>query len=116
MIKLYNTLSSKLEQFAPIKPAQLNMFVCGPTTYDVSHIGHARTYIVYDALAKFLRRAGFKLFYLQNITDIDDKVINRAKERDQDPLALSRKCEKEYLEDIAALGISSVDKYARATE
>ena len=82
MLKLYNTLSRKKEKFKPIKDKKVNLFVCGPTVYDFSHIGHARTYIVFDMIVKYLRQKGYDVFYLQNITDIDDKIINRAKKKD----------------------------------
>jgi len=77
MLKPYNSLTKKKEVFRPRKDKKINLFVCGPTVYDFSHIGHARTYIVFDAFVKFLRQKRFNVFYLQNITDIDDKVINK---------------------------------------
>ena len=75
MIKVYNTLSRKKEGFISRKPHKVNLFVCGVTTYDFSHIGHARTYVVFDTIVKFLMQKGFDVFYLQNITDIDNKII-----------------------------------------
>lgn len=115
-LKLYNTLSRKKEILRPKNTGKINMFVCGPTTYDFSHLGHARTYLVFDAIAKYLRKKGYNLFYLQNITDIDDKIIKRAQERETPWQALSRKFEKEHLKDMKTLKIDSVTKYARATE
>lgn len=116
MLKIYNTLSRKKEVFEPIKNKRVNLFVCGPTVYDFSHIGHARTYIVFDMLVKYFRQQGFKVFYLQNITDIDDKIIKRAKEEKIPWKKLSRKFEKEYLKDMKTLKIDSVTKYAPATK
>ena len=115
MLKLYNTLSRKKEIFKPRENKKVNLFVCGPTTYDFSHVGHARTYIVFDALVKYLKQKGYKIFYLQNITDIDDKIIARARERKIHWLKLSHFFEKEYLKDIRALKIKSITKYAKAT-
>ncbi len=92
------------------------MFVCGPTVYDLSHIGHARTYIFFDVLAKFLRKLGYKVFYLQNITDIDDKIIERARSSGMTFQEVARKNEKMYREDMKALRISSVNSYARASD
>ena len=115
-LKLYNTLTRKKEIFRPLKKGRINLFVCGITPYDLSHIGHARTYIVFDMIVKYLREKGFNVFYLQNITDIDDKIINRAKERKTAPQKLAKFFEKEYLKDIKNLNIDSVTKYARATE
>lgn len=116
MLKLYNTLSNEKEVFRPLKAKKVNLFVCGITPYDFSHLGHARTCIVFDMFVKFLRQKGFKVFYLQNVTDIDDKIIKRAKEKRISWLQLSREFEKEYLKDMKSLKIDSVSKYARATE
>ena len=84
--------------------------------YDYSHIGHARTYISFDVIVRYLKHEGYSVFYLQNITDIDDKIIKRAKENNEDPLELSHRFEKEYLKDMETLNVSNVNFYARATE
>lgn len=115
-IKVYNTLSRKKELLKPRRGKKLNIFVCGPTVYDFSHIGHARTYIAFDAIVKYLRQIGYKVFYLQNITDIDDKIINRAKNEKINWKDLAKKYEEAYKKDMRSLGIESVSKYARATE
>ena len=115
-IKIYNTLSGKKDDFKPIKGKKVNLFVCGPTVYDYSHIGHARTYIIFDSFAKYLKSRGFDVFYLQNITDLDDKIIARAREKGVSPKDLAMAFEKEYVKDMKALGINSVSKYARATD
>lgn len=114
-IKIYNTLSGKKETIKPLKRKGVNLFVCGPTVYDYSHLGHARTYIIFDAFVKYLKERGFKVFYLQNITDLDDKIIARAKEKGVPPKDLARAYEKEHLKNMKTLGITSVTKYARAT-
>lgn len=116
MLRVYNTLSRKKEALKPKKGKNLNIFVCGPTVYDFSHIGHARTYVVFDMAVKYLRRAGYRAFYLQNITDVDDKIIQRAAEQGQSPRVLARRFEKEYLKDMKSLGVDSVTEYARATD
>jgi len=115
-LKFYNTLSRKKEILRPRKNKKVQMFVCGPTVYDFPHIGHARTYIVFDTVAKYLKRKGYNVFYLQNITDIDDKVIIRAKKEKISWEDLSKKFEKEYLKDMESLNVNSVTKYARATD
>jgi len=115
MLKIYNTLSQKKEVFKPLKNKKVNIFVCGPTVYDLSHVGHARTYIIFDTIVTYLREMGLKVFYLQNITDIDDKIIKRAKEKRVTPKKLAERFEKEYYKDMKALKITSVNKYARAT-
>jgi cysteinyl-tRNA synthetase len=115
-LKVYNTLNRKKELLKPINGKKINMFVCGPTVYDLSHIGHAKTYIQFDVIARYLRYKGFEVNYVQNITDIDDKIIRRGNEQGKDPIKLAHEFEKEYFADMKALGINSVTKYARATE
>jgi len=109
-------LSRNKEELIPLKNNRINLFVCGPTVYDDSHIGHARTYIAFDVIARYLKYKGYSLFYLQNITDIDDKIIKRSQKLGIDPIDLARKYEKSYLEDMALLGVENVNLYARATE
>ena len=91
------------------------MFVCGPTVYDHSHIGHARTYVFFDVVAKYLRYRGYKVTYLMNITDIEDRIIDRAQRDGKSVKELVRIFEKSFLEDTKALKIDSVNKYTRAT-
>ncbi len=109
-------MSRKKEEFQPIQGNRIKLFVCGPTVYDDSHIGHARTYISFDIIARYLEYKGYSVFYLQNITDIEDKIINRASELDVFPIDLARYFERRYLEDMQALGVDRVNLYARATE
>ena len=98
-MKIYNTMSREKEDFEPSNEKRIKLFVCGPTVYDDAHIGHARTYISFDIIKRYLEFKGFFVFYLQNITDIDDKIINRAAESNIDPEKLARKYEKLYRED-----------------
>ena len=116
MIKLYNTLKRKKETFKPLSDKKVNMFVCGVTTYDHAHIGHAKTIIQFEFIVNYLRYRGYNVSYLQNITDIDDKIIHRAKELKKTPKELAKKYEKSFMEDIKALKVKSVSKYARATD
>lgn len=116
MLKIYNTLARKKEEFRPLKNKRVNLFVCGPTVYDLSHIGHARTYIAFDVIVKYLRWRGYNIFYLQNITDVEDKIIERAKILTTEPLNLAQLEENEYREDMKRLGVNSVSHYARASE
>ncbi|MEK7555367.1 MAG: cysteine--tRNA ligase [Patescibacteria group bacterium] len=115
MLKIFNTFTAKKEILKSPRRGYLKLFVCGPTVYDYSHIGHARTYIAFDIIVKYLRSQKRKVFYLQNITDIDDKIINRAKEKKISWKKLGRGFEKEYLKDMKAIEITSVTKYAKAT-
>jgi len=115
-LKIFNTLTRKKEVFKPMEGREVKMFVCGPTVYDYSHIGHAKTYVQFDVIVRYLRYRGFNVFYLQNITDIDDKIIQRAKEAGVSPKELAVQFEKEYYKDMERLGIASITKYARATD
>ncbi len=114
-IKIFNTLTQEKDLIKPIKGKKINLFVCGPTVYDYSHLGHARNYVIFDAFVKYLRFCGFKVTYLQNITDVDDKIIARAREKGVSSKDLAVAFEKEYLADMKSIGITSVSKYARAT-
>jgi cysteinyl-tRNA synthetase len=115
-LKVYNTKSRTVEEFTPAHGNRVYMFVCGPTVYDHSHIGHARTYLAYDIIARYLRVKGYSVFYLMNITDIDDKIINKANELGQDPFMLAERFRTDFLQDMRSLGIDSVNLYAKASE
>jgi cysteinyl-tRNA synthetase len=115
MLKIYNTLTREVEEFKPLGKT-VKMFVCGPTVYDYSHLGHARTYIVFDVIAKWLRHIGYEVYYLMNITDVDDKIIKKAEEMGTGPIDLARRFESYFIEDIKALGIDTIDKFARASD
>ncbi len=115
-MKIYDTFSKTKKEFIPLKNKRVNLFVCGPTVYDDSHIGHARTYIVFDAFVKYLRSLEYEVAYVQNITDVDDKIIARARELGKTPQELAKTFEVEYLKDMKTLGIESVTRYARATD
>lgn len=92
------------------------MFVCGPTVWDVSHVGHAKTYVAYDIMARYLRRKGYSVFFILNITDIDDKIIDRAKREGQDPLQLADRYAKAFFKDMKDLHVDSVNLYAKASD
>lgn len=109
-------MTQEKEILKPMHENRVNLFVCGPTVYDDSHIGHARTYIAFDVIVRYLKYRGFSVFYLQNITDIDDKIIKRASELGIKPIELAKKFERRYFEDMHALGVENVNLYARATE
>ena len=114
MIQLYNTLSGKKEPL-PSAP-KLRLFVCGPTVYDLPHIGNARTFVTFDLLVRFLRSRKLNVFYLQNITDIDDKIIDRGAEEGVEAEVIAERYEQAFMENAKALDIISVDRYARATD
>lgn len=109
-------MSRKIEEFRPIDGKKVKMFVCGPTVYDFTHIGNAKTYTQFDFIARYLRFRGYEVFYLQNITDIDDKIIKRAQEQKVSWKAVAEEFEKKYLEDMAGFHNTSISKYAKATD
>lgn len=114
---IYNTLTGKKEKLEDLIPGRaIKLFVCGPTVYDYAHIGNARTYIAFDIIVNYLRSRGIKVFYLQNITDVDDRIIRRASEENITTATLAKKYETAYHQDEKALGIKSVTKYAPATK
>ena len=116
-MQLYNSLTRKKEPSNPKPDERVNLFVCGPTVYDHSHLGHARTFLIYDAFVKFARsHFGWNFFYVQNITDIDDKIINRSREENTTPSELASRFTEEYYRDVRELGITAVDVYAPATD
>lgn len=115
-IKVYSTLSKTVEDLKPMEAGKIKFFVCGPTVYDFPHLGHAKTYTQFDFIVKYLRWTGFEVFYLQNITDIDDKIIQRAADRKIVWRQLADEFEKIYTDDMAALRNTAVTKYARATD
>jgi len=116
MLRLHNTLTRKVEDFVPRNGTKVNLFVCGPTVYDLSHLGHAKTYIQMDTLARVLKQNDYDLFYLQNITDIDDKIIIRSSEKKIDWQELRSTFQDEYIKDMTSLNNTSVTEYARATD
>jgi len=116
MIEFYNTLSRKKEKFVPIKGKKVNIFVCGPTVYGFAHLGHAKTYTQFDIVVKYLKYSGYNVFYLQNITDIDDKIIKKANFEKTGWKVIAKKYLKEYFSDMKSLGIDSITKYANATD
>jgi cysteinyl-tRNA synthetase len=109
-------MSGELEVFTPFKNNEVGMYVCGPTVYDESHIGHARTYVSFDIVLRYLRFKGYKVKYIVNITDIEDKIIMRANERGEEPIELAHRYEKEFYEDMKALGVIRADAYPRVSD
>jgi cysteinyl-tRNA synthetase len=115
MLQIFNSLTRRKETFTPITPGQVRMYVCGMTVYDYCHLGHARVMMVFDMVVRYLRARGNKVTYIRNITDIDDKIINRAKENGEDIGALTERFIQAMNEDAAALGVIPPDQEPRAT-
>ncbi len=114
-LRLYNTMSSQVEEFRPLRDNEVRMYACGPTVYDYGHIGNFRTFIAVDMLQRFLRQSGYKVRYVMNITDLDDKIIRNAARDRVTVQQYTKKYEKAFLEDSAMIGIEE-PKLVRATE
>ncbi|MBN8662008.1 MAG: cysteine--tRNA ligase [Candidatus Obscuribacter phosphatis] len=115
-IQVFNTLTGKKEDFVPVSGKTVKIYACGPTVYDSSHLGHARKEIVWDTVQRYLRFVGYDVIYVRNITDVDDKIINRAKERGIGPDKLAREYTFAFWEDMHALNVQAPDFEPRATE
>jgi len=115
-VKLYNTLTRKKEEFVPLKEGRVGIYVCGPTVYDFFHVGNARPFIVFDVLRRYLEYKGYRVTYVQNFTDVDDKIINRALEENSTMDEVSERFIKEYFADADKLGVKRATFHPRATE
>jgi cysteinyl-tRNA synthetase len=115
MLKIYNSLTRTVEPFVPIDPPRVHMYVCGMTVYDFCHLGHARVMIAFDVVQRWLRASGYRLTYVRNITDIDDKIIRRAAEAGESTADLAERFIRYMNEDAAALGVQKPDLEPRAT-
>jgi cysteinyl-tRNA synthetase len=116
MLKLYNSLVRDKQEFVPIEPGKVRMYVCGMTVYDYCHLGHARVLVVFDMIARWLRASGYDVNYVRNVTDIDDKIIKRALENGEPFTDLTQRFIDAMHEDSAALGVLPPDREPRATE
>ena len=116
MLRIYDTLTRAKQEFVPIAPPRVNMYVCGMTVYDYCHLGHARVLVVFDLVQRWLRASGYALTYVRNITDIDDKIIKRAVENGESIGALTERFIRYMDEDAAALGVRKPDFEPRATQ
>ena len=115
-LRLYNTLTKSKEEFVPFEKGKVKFYVCGPTVYNYIHIGNARAFIVFDVIRRFLEFSGYDVTYVMNVTDIDDKIINKAKEEGIDSEQVAKKYSEAFFEDIKGLGIKLADIYPKATE
>jgi cysteinyl-tRNA synthetase len=115
-LKAFNTMTKRIESLTPQSEGEIGLYVCGPTVYDHSHIGHARTYIAFDVIVRYLRHRGYTVKYIVNITNVEDKIINRAKEVGVDPVALASKFEEAFFEDMKKLNVVKADSYPRVSD
>ena len=116
MLKLQNTLTRKKESFKPIRKGQVSMYTCGPTVYDMAHIGNLRTYIFEDTLRRSLEFLGYKVTQVMNITDVEDKIINKAKEQKKKIEEITKTYIKKFIHDIGILNIETAEEYPLATD
>jgi cysteinyl-tRNA synthetase len=115
-IRFYNTMTQRIEPLEPVEPDHVRIYLCGPTTYDHAHAGHARTYVAFDVLVRFLRARGFKVSFVRNVTDVDDKILRRATEFDEPPLEFSKRMAAINAEELHAVGCLDPDVEPRVSE
>jgi len=116
LLRVYNTLTRKKEEFIPLNGKRVGMYVCGPTVYDYSHVGHARSYVAFDVIRRYLEYKGYTVIYIQNITDVDDKIIKRANELGEDPLSLSKRFTEAYFEDMEKLNVQRANIHPKVSD
>ena len=114
-IQIYDTLAGEKREFQPLVPGKVGLYVCGPTVYDHAHLGHARCYVVWDVVVRHLRARGLDVKYVRNFTDVDDKIIQRAAERGEEPAVLASRFADSFLEDMDAVGCLRPDASPRVT-
>jgi len=115
-LRLYNTAARTKEPFHPLHDGKVGIYVCGVTVYDLCHIGHARSAIVFDVLVRYLRARGYEVTYVRNFTDVDDKIIQRAHELEKQPMEIAEEYIKAFYEDMGRLNVLNADEEPRATE
>ena len=115
-LKIYNTLARKKEELVPLTPGEVRLYVCGVTVYDLAHVGHARSALVFDVIRRHLHFKGYRVRFVKNFTDVDDKIIKRAQEEGVPPQELAERYVEAYREEMAALGVETPDVEPKATE
>jgi len=115
-LRIFNTASGREERFFPVRPRRVSLYVCGPTTYDYAHVGHAKTYLFYDIVKRYFRFLGYRVNHVQNFTDLDDNIFRRALKQDIEPLDLSDRYIQEFRKDMDRLKVERPDHSPRTTE
>jgi len=115
-MKIYNTLTRKKEDFIPLKEGEVSIYVCGPTVYNFFHIGNARPFVVFDTLRRYFEFTGYKVNFVQNFTDVDDKIIQKAKEEGKTASEVGEKYILEYFEDAKALNVREATVHPKVTD
>jgi cysteinyl-tRNA synthetase len=116
MLKLYNTLTKQKEEFVPLNPPNVNFYMCGPTVYDFFHVGNARSFLMSDVFRRYLEYKGYKVKFVMNLTDVDDKIIKKSNQENITSDKIAEKYIKYFLEDVEKLGMKKADVYPRATQ
>ena len=116
MIKFYNTLTNRVEEFKPIKEKNVSMYICGVTPYDVCHLGHARAYVTFDVIKRHFMRSGYTVNHVQNFTDVDDKIINRSLEKQISPVELAKTYIDDYFAQMDKLNVIKANTYPQVTK
>ena len=116
MLRVFNTLAMQEEELPEPDGQEIKAFVCGPTVYDYAHLGHARTYLAVDMMARYLRFRGYRPHVLMNITDIDERIIKKSNETGKSAKEIAGAYEKSFLEDMKALGIDTINRFERASD
>src|SRR5262245_28879746 len=121
-LKIFNVLGREKQDFVPLEQGKVNMYVCGPTVYDSSHIGHGKTYIAFDVIVRYLRYSSYQVLYVQNLTDVghlldddEDRMLKAARRLQSKPMAVAEKYAREYFADMDALGVTRPDISPRAS-
>ena len=123
-LQIYNVLGRTKQPFEPLNEGHINMYVCGPTVYDHAHIGHAKTYVSFDVIVRYLRYTGYEVFYVQNLTDVghltdtefgEDKILRKARQMEARPMQIVETYVRSYFDDMDALGLVRPDISPRAT-
>ncbi|WP_437187449.1 cysteine--tRNA ligase [Planctomicrobium sp. SH668] len=115
-LRVYNTLTREKQEFQPIKPGQVSMYLCGPTVYKPAHIGHMVGPVIFDTIKRYLTYSGYKVTFVVNITDVDDKLINKAKEKGMEVKALAEQMTEDYFDNLRLMGVDSIDHFPYATD
>jgi len=115
VLKIHNTLTGKKEKFSAVDGKRVNIYVCGITPYDESHLGHARCYVIFDVIYRYLKYAGYDVNYVQNFTDIDDKIINRANEINKSPKDIAEKYIADFKAKMRLLNVKDASEYPRVS-
>ena len=116
MLKIYNTLTNKIEEFKPIEENKVKMYVCGPTVYDHAHLGHARCYITWDTLYRYLKFKGYDVTYCRNVTDVDDKILKKSDTEKVEPSVITDRYYKSFINSMNGLNVLKPDVEPRATK